>query len=269
MSSATLITHAGARKVTEDELSGIVTPPQMGPRHKPVPHIEVVKALQKGLSQKGLAITRAEYAVGERDGEYVDTTLFGVFDVAPFVAGETPTMAPDATQGFAMGFRSNNTMKRALRVVAGQRVFVCDNLTLAGDEIVMRKLHTLNLDLESEALSSIDRFIQATQNLKAETTRFHNQIIPLLAVKQVMYEFFVEKVLPLKMMPKVDQILFHPTAEMTDIQDFNHDDMRSLWNIHNAVTRVLREEPLHRQMELSRATTRKLEAVLRQIETEN
>lgn len=66
---------SSTRKITREELALIQTPPGTI-THRPIPHIEVVKALIETLGFRHIGVVRQKYAV-DRTGQ----KMFGVLDL--------------------------------------------------------------------------------------------------------------------------------------------------------------------------------------------
>ena len=77
--------------------------------------------------------------------------------------------------GAAIGIRTSNDKSLALQLAIGYRVFVCDNMSFAGDLIALRRKHTGNLDLHKEFAEGIGRYVDprqtATELLKVWRTQ--------------------------------------------------------------------------------------------------
>src|SRR5215211_1725982 len=128
---ATLMTHVGARKVTRQELSVVPTPPATD-TFKPIAHAALIDELEGSLAFRHIKIARDEYAVSP-DG----MKLFGLLELNAEYEGVR----------FAIGLRNANDKSMRLGMVAGYRVFVCDNMAFAGDFQPMLAKHSKHLDL--------------------------------------------------------------------------------------------------------------------------
>ena len=73
-----VLSHSASRLVTVDELAQIPPGEPVGPRHKPVPHLELVTVLRDAFAERGYAVDREQYSV-TRDG----ARLFGTLDLSP------------------------------------------------------------------------------------------------------------------------------------------------------------------------------------------
>lgn len=119
--SGILLAHKGAVVVTRAELEGIEAP-EGTETWKPVKHATLVSALTEAITNHQRYIVKEEFAI-QRDGK----VLFGVMDLK---WGETIEYRA------ALGLRTSNDKTMSIQMVAGARVFVCDNLVFSGDSIV-------------------------------------------------------------------------------------------------------------------------------------
>src|SRR5947207_2420388 len=110
-----LIAYDG--KISRDQLALIQAPQAMG-RHKPVPHIDIVKALIETLGFRHLSVVKEEYAVS-KDG----LRMFGVMDLNTTFNGCR----------FSIGLRNGNDKSMRLALTVGYRVMVCMNMAFKGD----------------------------------------------------------------------------------------------------------------------------------------
>lgn len=223
-----VMAHCGCRKVTVDQLRDLPTPPPLGPRHRPLPHADLWEALERAVTRNNYVIEAEDIAVGTTtnlgNDTYTDTSMFGVIDIRPSDVEDGEGAGGDE-YGLTLGFRSNNTRKLPIHVVAGARVFVCDNLAMLGDAQVLKKRHTLNFSVFDE----IDR---AFKDYLATTERMHDGVRMLKAkalsdveAKASLFDIFSAKLLPTnrKYMERVAQTYFAPEDDWTDTTP------RSMW----------------------------------------
>ena len=238
MHTAQLCLHTGeSDRVTRDTLRALPLPQPLSRRHRPVPHLALVEALEEQLERRGLAITREQFAL-RRDGQ----RLFGTMDLAWQVEQPGPTDA-----GLALGLRQGNDLSYAIEIVAGQRIFVCDNLALYGEVIAVRRKHTSGLRLTEEFAAGIDRYLEYVGRLVDGIAILQQREIGTDEAKRAIYDVFAERILPLRFFDDVDRAYFRPEAGWTDCQP------RTLWAVHNACTRAAHALPLNVKLQ---ATTR-------------
>jgi len=238
MNRIQLCLHTGETdRVTRDTLRALPLPQALSRRHRPVPHIELVEGIQGQLDRRGLVITREQLAL-RRDGQ----RLFGTMDLA-----WQPPVSAASDEGLALGLRQGNDLSHAIEIVAGARIFVCDNLALYGDVIAVRKKHTSGLRLPEELSAGLDRYLESVGRLVDGIATLKQRAIDTAEAKRAIYDVFAQRILPLRFFDDVDRAYFRPEADWTDCQP------RTLWAVHNACTRAARELPMNIKLQ---ATTR-------------
>lgn len=241
MTEATLIAHCGAQYMTRAELRGLPQPEKMGKHHRPIPHIELVETLEATLADHGIRVAREGFAVQNTH------TIFGTMD---FAADSEGLVAVPKSRGHAIGFRAANNQTRALEVATGGRIFVCDNLCFAPGLISLKRKHTIGLDLGAEVGEAIARYKEQTEELEGLIERAQEKNLTASAAKVLIFDAFVRhKILPHRLMATVAETYFEPDEEWTDITDH----AGTLWALHNAFTRQMRElKPRRRFVETAK-----------------
>jgi hypothetical protein len=215
----TLVAHSGAVKATRQDLESIA-PPAGTTTWKPVRHAELVSVIRDQLETRGLAIREETYAV-QRDG----ALLFGVLDLAWRENGEFAA---------ALGLRTANDKTMAIQIAVGIRVFVCDNLVFSGDLIALRRKHTAKLDLPREIARAIDRYQEGALALERGIERLRDAAISEHEAKARIFDVFEQAILPIRFFRPVCDAYFRPAADASDVKP------RTLWGLHNAMTRQVR-----------------------------
>ena len=117
MSETSTLIGYGGRTIGREELA-LVPTPVATETHRPVPHHEIVQALVETLGFRHIGVVHDEYAVSP-DGMKV----FGVLDLETQMEGCR----------FSIGLRNSHDKSMRLAMTCGYRVFVCSNMTFAGD----------------------------------------------------------------------------------------------------------------------------------------
>jgi hypothetical protein len=232
--TATLIAHAGARKVSRADLATIPAPLALGRIHRPIPHADLVAGLSDAVQSRDLEIVREDFAVqdGSCKGNTVPGALiFGVMELRPHRSDLNGYVRDGMT--FALGFRSGNNQAMRLQLAAGTRVFVCDNLAFSADTIALSKKHTSRLDLTGALGEGIDRYLVKQTAAVDRIDAAAQRKLPDEAAKALMFDTFLGGYIPTRYLAEVNANYFEPTPEMTDCHG------RTLWSLHNAFTRVL------------------------------
>lgn len=211
-----------AKLVPYHVLAAQPEPIPMGPFHKPVGHGRLIDAFRNEIVNRGYAIDREQFALSAKG-----QALFGVIDLKPNV--------PDAQRCLSLGFRNSTDMSMAIQAVAGTTVFVCDNMALSGSMFAIHRKNTTGLDLGDAVARGFDKFLQHANVLEIEVARLQATTITDGQAKQTIYDVFAAKIIPARLFDDVDTYYFKPTNATPDTQD------RTLWGLHNAFTRAMRD----------------------------
>lgn len=219
----TLLAHCGATSLTREQLVDLPRPESMGPRHKPIPHHELVECIEDRLASFNYEITRQEFATY---GSQADR-IFGVMDLKlqGFYSEE---------QTYSLGFRSGNDQSMSIKIGVGRRIFVCDNMVFAADLIALTRKHTSGIQLGSEITGAIARFRDQQGHLSAEIDEARKRELHDNQAKLIVYRAVQDEVIRGSDLKHVHRNYFEPEDSMMDCQG------RTAWALHNAFTRVLR-----------------------------
>src|SRR5262249_35129285 len=120
--------HCGAREVTREELDAVPTPAATATWF-PVPHGTCVATVQRALTESGFEVRQTRFGLSRGDAR-----MFATVDLSsPLATGVS----------LAVGIRNSLDKSLPLGFVAGNRVFVCDNLAFRSELSVTRE-HTRN-----------------------------------------------------------------------------------------------------------------------------
>src|ERR1044071_5998537 len=136
-----LMAHAGVNKITRQELALIETP-EATDTFRPIPHNQLVDSLLETLSFRHIQVVKDQYAVSV-DG----MKMFGLLEL-------------DATFldcRFSIGVRNAHDKSMRLGLVAGYRVFVCDNMAFVGDYKPLLAKHSKHFDLTESLSVGVDK----------------------------------------------------------------------------------------------------------------
>lgn len=127
-----LMMSGGGKFVTRNEIALIDTP-EATHTWRPVPHIDVVDAVEQTLQKNNLNIVEEQFGLA-RQGQQ----LFGVLKV-------NSSSNPDWIR--CVGVRNSHDKCFSLGLSAGISVLVCSNLCFGGTAVIKRK-HTSRIDLQ-------------------------------------------------------------------------------------------------------------------------
>lgn len=233
MTNATLITHNpkfNAQLVTIAQLGNLPMPQAMGPRHRPVPHFHLVRAVLHATAKFDLEVTRQQFALSESTH-----AIFGVLDFK----------SQHSDRSSSLGFRNSTDQTLAMGAVAGSHVFVCDNLALSGEFSTWAHKNTSGVRLQAIVDAGFEKFVIQAGEFDRSVARLQAATITDGEAKSKMWDVFAGGVLPARLVDDADRNYFRPDAEWTDCAP------RSLWGVHNALTRAIRTLSPTRQIAAS------------------
>jgi Domain of unknown function (DUF932) len=211
-----LVAHAGAEYIDREGLKTLETP-EPTESWTPIPHYDLVQALEGQLRARGIAIVKEQFAVQK-------AKLFGLIDT---------DYAVDEEGCASLGIRTANDKSLALQLAIGKRIFICDNMAFHGDLIALRRKHTGNLDLHKEFAEGIGRYVREYPKLQENITWWKERVVSKERGKQLMYDIFRQKIVPTR--------LFHPAAA-----DWEAAEDKTMWRLQNCVSnhiKVLKPAP--------------------------
>jgi len=208
----TLMAHAGANKITREALAEIVTP-EPTDTFRPIPHHELINTLVETLSFRHIQVVGEEYAVTP-DG----SKMFGLIGL-------------DATFldcRFSIGIRNAHDKSMRLGLVAGYRVFVCDNMAFQGEFHPVLAKHSKKFNLQDALTLGVDRIQRNWTPLQQALEQRRNLQLTDDQARLRIYEAFIAGQFPIKLMKNVDQEFFVPK--------YDEFKPKTLWSLENAFT---------------------------------
>lgn len=228
--NATLCAHSGAIKVSRGDLIHIPTPPRTL-TFTPVAHHTLIDLIENRLTSQGYGILNSEFAV--QDGK-LDGRKLAAAKLFATIVLKHQTHDDFA---FALGLRASNDKSMAIELVAGCKVFVCDNMALCGEADLLWRKHTSGLssmvlrDAVNFGLAkAIARFGSFDTNIATLKDRF----ITDTEAKANIFDAVVKGVIPQAFLPKVGQMYFEPPH--VEFQP------RNMWSLQNSYTEIFRTE---------------------------
>jgi hypothetical protein len=196
----------------------VPTPPATD-TFKPIAHAALIDEMENSLSFRHIQIARDEYAVSP-DG----MRLFGLLELNAEYEGVR----------FAIGLRNANDKSMRLGMVAGYRVFVCDNMALSGDFKPLLAKHTKHFDLVESLSVGVDRIQRGFQPLREAIAFKRSHQLRDEEARSMIYRAFMENHFPLKLLKTVHQEFFIAPSQ-------NEFKARTIWSLENAFTSAFKE----------------------------
>ena len=130
---------------------------------------------------------------------------------------------------------SNFTRDPITAMVAGYRVFICDNLAFKGDFTPVLAKHSKSLNLIDLVSVGVDKIQRKFEPLKTQINDWRDHRLDDRQAKEVIYDAFLDSdlKLPRYLLPAVHKLYFDPQVE-----DFK---ARTLWSLSNAFTSAFKD----------------------------
>jgi hypothetical protein len=225
---AQLVLHRGGWPATKADLASVPVPEETD-SYVPVPYPRFVEEVELHVPRFGLAITEERFALA-RDGAQM-------FAVLTCTTGRGQT-----DYALAIGLRSSYDRSLAVGLVAGTRVFCCDNLAFSS-EVGMHRKHTANVFRDLPDL--IYRMLSRVSSLQS---RIHEEIAAMKArelspetADHLLVEAIRRSALPASNLPRVIaawETPLHPEFAP-----------RTAWSLFNAFTEIQKSRSPRAQME--------------------
>jgi hypothetical protein len=177
-----MLLHCGGAVVERDALFAVQTPSPTSTWF-PLPHRHLVEEVETQLTDAGFAVLGESHALSHDGDRY-----FGVLEIAaPQLRINAQPNQPNG-HGWVVGLRNSHDKRFPAGLVAGTKVFVCDNLSFSG-LIQIRRKHTrfAARDLRQltaravgqlgDRLAGMELRIAAYQELRLDDRRAHDLVI--------------------------------------------------------------------------------------------
>lgn len=216
------------QKVTRAELALIKTP-EATETFQPIPHARLIESLEESLAFRHIQIVREEYAVSP-DG----MKLFGLLELDAEFQGVR----------FAIGLRNANDKSMRLGMVAGYRVFVCDNMALGGDFKPLLAKHSKHFDLVESVSIGVDRIQRGFPPLRQLIDGMRTRQLATDEARSIIYRAFMESRFPVKLMKTVHREFFVTPS-------YDEFKPQTVWSLSNAFTTAFKDLAPVRQYEMT------------------
>jgi hypothetical protein len=222
--TSNLVLHKGGVAASYEDVCEVQEPERTA-TYTPVSHRFVIDQVRRTLPAFGLEVVKERFGLGAGGNKF-----FGVIDVRNG-AGQ-----PD--WGIAVGLRNSYDRSIALNAVAGQRVFVCDNLAFSGD-VRLRERHVRDIDNRLPDLINalLQGVISWKDRIVAQTDRFKAAEVGNLVAHDVVCEALRAGVVPER----------HIRTVLKEWHEPSHADFepRTAWSLYNAFTEAAKDRSLN------------------------
>ena len=226
--SGKITLHRGGWDATKAELASVPVP-ETTDSYVPVPYGRFIEEIEMHVPRFDLGITDEAFALA-REGKQ----MFGVL---------TCTNGRGGTEAcLAIGVRNSYDHSLSVGLVAGARVFCCDNLAFSG-EVTMARKHTPNVfrdlpDLIYKMLSQVGALQERQQ---AEIAAMRTRALSPSEAHHLMVHSIRAGALPASMLPRV--------LEGWDRPAHSEFMPRNAWSLYNAFTEIHKSRSPRAQME--------------------
>ena len=217
-----ILMHRGGELVTRDRLD-LIPMPEPTESYVPVSHYHLADKFLT-ISQD---ILRDYVLIGENYG--IARQGNQLFAVLKFKSEKSD-------MGLSIAFRNSYDRSMAIGMAIGAMVFICDNLALSGEIVVMRK-HTKNVwtELEETAIATIYKSQKNYEQIKADAEAFKALPMENMEAFQLMGVLFGNNIISPRQMMVLKSEWLKPRYE-----EFRS---RNLWSFYNAGTESLKSSP--------------------------
>lgn len=223
-----LVLHRGGWAAAKADLASVPVPEETD-SYVPVPYPRFVEEVELHVPRFGLAITEERFALAKEGRQ-----LFGVLTCT--------NGHGQADYALAIGLRSSYDRSLAVGLVAGTRVFCCDNLAFSGEAEMHRK-HTANVfrdlpDLIYRMLSKVST-MRGCQD--AEIAAWKARDLAPADAHHLMVEAIRARAIPASRLPKVLEAWEEPA--------YPEFEPRTAWSLYNAFTEFAKSRSPRAQIE--------------------
>lgn len=234
--TSTLSLHAGAALVSRQELNA-VKPPKGTDTWFPTAHGKVYDAAEKIILAAGFQILKASFGLA-RDQH----RMFATVDLKSGLADGVT---------LSVGIRNSTDKSFPLGFCAGQRVFVCDNLSFCSEILVKRRHTRFGSDRFEEAIALSVQQLESFSKHETERVKvLQAHVLDDVTADALILRSFEAGIATHRSLDKIIQEWRKPT--------YKEFETRTAWSFVNAYTTVLGDrakkypqEYAHATMELS------------------
>lgn len=217
-----MIVHRGGEIVTKDQLD-LIRIPETTDSYVPVSHYHLADKLLTLSTEilRDYVLVGETYAIARQGNQ--------MFAVLKFKREESDI-------GLSIAFRNSYDRSMALGIAMGATVFVCDNLALYGDIVVMRK-HTKNVwnELEDTAIATLYKSQRNFEQISADAALLKKQRLRKDEAFRFMGMLLGYNIISLRQFTVVKKEWLRPSHP-----EFEE---RTMWSFFNAATESLKTCP--------------------------
>ena len=202
-------------KFVDRSALALVPTPSPTATWRPVPHIDVVDAVEYAIANRGMTIESERFGLA-RDQQ----KMFGVITLAKH-------SNPEWTR--CIGVRNSHDQSFAAGICCGVSVLVCSNLCFGG-EFVIKRRHTSGIDLASMVEDTMDAMTDSYLSFEERLLNLHD-----VGVTDNQARIFIVKAAEYGAIPSCDIL-----AVFNEYLEPRHNEFRerTQWSLLNAFTEI-------------------------------
>ncbi len=202
-------------KFVDRDALALVPTPNPTQTWRPVPHIDVVEAVESAIANRCMTIESERFGLA-RDQQ----KMFGVITLAR-------QNNPEWTR--CIGIRNSHDQSFAAGICCGVSVLVCSNLCFGG-EFVIKRRHTSGIDLNSMVDDTMDAMADSYLSFEERLLNLHDE-----PVTDNQARVFIVKAAEYGAIPSCDIL-----AVFKEFLEPRHEEFRerSQWSLLNAFTEI-------------------------------
>jgi hypothetical protein len=138
----------------------------------------------------------------------------------------------------SIGFRHGNDKQMAIQIVAGGRIFVCDNLALHGSMVVLRAKHTFGFNLEHRISTGLEKWEKDVVVFRDRVLELSERAVTDHEAQALLAKSLYDGIITFQTF-KVAYDLYFERGVKTPEQ-YPDCAPRTVWGLHNALTRAFK-----------------------------
>jgi hypothetical protein len=211
---AKMMLHCGAKEVDIQDVANVKTP-EATHTHFPIPHDALIAETLETLGSYGYDVRNVTHALGGKD----NARYFGLIDLVHSAAD----------YGLTVGVRNSHDKAYSAGLVAGTRVFICDNLAMNG-EVKLNRKHTRYImrDLPHLLGRMMGRMGKFLAHQDDQIAAYKGRELSEAKARYLLVEMVKRGAVPVTKLPAVLKEWEQPKHE--EFAD------RNVWSLFNSVT---------------------------------
>lgn len=207
-------------ETTLEDLKLLPAPKSLGRFHKPIHPAEIIETVSTCIKERDHEVVKTRIAVNPKMSR-----VFATMDLEP--------LDKNSGRSWSIGLISSVDKTAAMKLAAGTRIFVCDNLMATGDVFQTRKKHTTGFQLEEEVGEMVDKVLLDCKNQETAIKLQADASLDEATAYRIIGETLAKKFMSAIMIQAVQTMWLNKMYE--DVIP------RTVLGLHNAFTRQVQK----------------------------